>query len=196
MANIQTRSITVDEYNKLIGLISSGYTDNKGIVRKANKRVACALVTEANLGMRIGDVLRLRLSDFAKEGNFYRINVTESKTSKKRHYSMNLDMYTYLLQYAHDMGIGKDAKLFDISVRNVQKILKNAVDCLGLIDVSTHGFRKMYCGMVYEASGQDLRVTQAAMLHAHISTTMRYLAVDERKLNKVLAEHVMLPSST
>jgi len=45
----------------------------------------------------------------------------------------------------------------------------------------THSLRKTFCRRIYEASGHDLVLTKAAMGHAHLSTTERYLAADETR---------------
>ena len=71
------QALTTEQYKLIIATMRSG----SGSLR-ANPRCAAVLVAEANLGMRIGDILRLRLSDIVKDGNRYRLNITEEKTGK------------------------------------------------------------------------------------------------------------------
>ncbi len=44
---------------------------------RANERIATALVLEGNLGLRISDIVRLRLSDIVMDGNRYHLAITE-----------------------------------------------------------------------------------------------------------------------
>lgn len=69
---------TSEQYNTLITLIYEGV----GNSIQPNPRVATVLVVEANTGLRIGDILTLRLNDIIKDGNRYRFNITEKKTGK------------------------------------------------------------------------------------------------------------------
>ncbi len=194
MANIKTRGLSDGEYEKLISLLIKGYVDVKGVKRKGNRRVATALVAQANLGLRIGDVVKLRLCDFVLEGDNYKLNIVETKTGKPRHFTANQQIYTFLLNYAHDLGIGKNALLFDITVRNVQKMLYQVVQYEGLLDVGTHSFRKYFAMNHYERSGYDLRLIQHLLQHTSISTTERYLTVNQDKVNAALADYSRLPS--
>ena len=77
MANKTTVALTRDQDNTIIQQIKTGGKGYRG-----NNRIATALVLEANLGLRVEDILRLRLSDIIKDGNRYRLNIVEKKTSK------------------------------------------------------------------------------------------------------------------
>ena len=63
------QALTTEQYKLIIATMR----EVSGSLR-ANPRCAAVLVAEANLGMRIGDILRLRLSDIVKDGNRYRLN--------------------------------------------------------------------------------------------------------------------------
>ena len=133
------QALTTPQYQTIIRTIKTG----RGSLR-ANPRIATALVAEANLGMRIGDVLKLRLTDIVRDGGRYRLNVTEEKTGKKRTFSVPDEVYNFLKTYAEDQSIPDGGYLFPISVRAVQKHLKAVCDILGYDNVSTHSFRKWY----------------------------------------------------
>lgn len=148
----------------------------------------------ANLGLRVGDTIKLRLSDFVQEGEHYRLNITEEKTSKKRHFKTSKNVYSYILNYAHEQGIGKDERLFKLTVRAVQKCLSNAVNYMGMIDVGTHSFRKYFAVSHYLLSNHDIRLMQHLLQHSSISISERYLSVNESKVNKALENHIRLPN--
>lgn len=65
-----------------------------------NERIATALVLEGNLGLRISDVLRLRLADIVKDGDRYRLAIVEQKTGKERVFTVPFIIQQYLENYA------------------------------------------------------------------------------------------------
>ena len=56
--NKRTRTLSIEEYKMIIKTIRIGFNYN-GVKFKPNMRVATILVMQANLGMRIGDILNL-----------------------------------------------------------------------------------------------------------------------------------------
>lgn len=114
-----TIACTSEQYNTLITLIYEGV----GNSIQPNPRVATALVVEANTGLRIGDILTLRLNDIIKDGNRYRFNITEKKTGKKRTFTVPNSVYDYLKEYCDKFEIGYSSVMFPITERFVQKHL-------------------------------------------------------------------------
>lgn len=84
--NKKTVALTEEQYKNIIGTIHTGFTCADGHIVKPNKRIATALSLEANLGLRISDILQLRLSGIIHDGNRYRLNIVEKKTKKKREF--------------------------------------------------------------------------------------------------------------
>ena len=56
--NKRTVALTTDQYKSIISTIKKGFLNHR-----PNERIATALMLEANLGLRISDILKLRLSD-------------------------------------------------------------------------------------------------------------------------------------
>lgn len=67
MANKRTRVISTEEVHLIINTIRTGFILPSGKKVKPNERIAACLLIECNLGMRIGDILRLKLSDIVYE---------------------------------------------------------------------------------------------------------------------------------
>ena len=82
--NKKTSVLTEEQYRTIIETIRSGFICADGHIAKPNKRIAAALSLEANLGLRISDILQLRLSSIIHDGNRYRLDITEKKTRKKK----------------------------------------------------------------------------------------------------------------
>ena len=86
MANKRTRVLNNDEFEKIIATIRQGFVHPSGDRYKPNERVANCLLVECNLGIRIGDVVRLRLSDIVMENGKWKLDIVEQKTGKARHF--------------------------------------------------------------------------------------------------------------
>lgn len=91
---------------------------------RSNDRIATALVIQANLGLRIGDILNLTLHDIIRDGNRYRLNIVEDKTEKERSFTVPVEIYNYIKTYVLVNNIKVTAKIFNITVRAAQKQLK------------------------------------------------------------------------
>ena len=178
-------ALTQDQYKKIISTIQNG-TDSF----RSNQRVAAVLTAEANLGMRVGDILRLRLADFVRDGDRLRLNVTEEKTGKKRVFSVPEAIYNYFCDYAHLHHIAPNQRLFPITERAVQKHLKIVCDYLGYSNISTHSFRKWYATDIYNASGHDIILVQHLLQHSSPATTRRYIGIADERIEEAIANHV------
>ena len=77
--NKRTVALTEEQYKNIIEIIRSGFICADGHMVKPNNRIATALVLEANLGLRISDVLQLRLSAIIHDGNRYGRNLSEEE---------------------------------------------------------------------------------------------------------------------
>lgn len=185
---IKVRAITEDEYRKILEIIYTGF-DFNGVFIKPNERIAMALMCEAALGIRIGDVVQLRLESFVYRGSCCNLDIVEQKTGKKRNFPVPIEVYCKLQEYANGRGIGRHQKLFDITVRSVQRHLKKACQYLGIEDVSTHSFRKFYATNIYELSGYNLELVRRLLQHSSASVTQRYLNIDEQAIADVISDH-------
>ena len=181
------QALTTDQYTTLIRTIKTG-----GHGFRANPRIAAVLTAEANLGIRIGDVLKLRLSDIIVDGGRYRLNIVEEKTGKKRTFTVPAELYNYFCDYAERNNIGRSDKLFPITERAVQKHLKSVCDYLGFKNISTHSFRKWYATDIYNASGHDIILVQHLLQHSSPATTRRYIGMSEEKIENAIAKHVSI----
>ena len=65
--NKQTKAVTTEQYKEIIQTMREGFCGCR-----PNDRIATALVLEGNLGLRISDILSLRLSDIVRDGDRFR----------------------------------------------------------------------------------------------------------------------------
>ena len=100
--NKKTKALTTEQYKNIIQTMKEGVCGSR-----PNERIATALVLEGNLGLRISDILRLKLSDIVKDGDRYRLCITEQKTSKQREFTVPLVIQQYIENYCLRNGIKK-----------------------------------------------------------------------------------------
>jgi len=175
-----TRPLELSEYRQIMELMLTGFVKKSGNVFHPNRQIAFALLLESNLGLRIGDILNLRVNSF-RSG---KLELREKKTDKLQYRDINPDVYNYVMDYIIDKGLSKTDKLFDITVRSVQRQLKIAVDYLELENIGTHSFRKMFATTVYEDNGRDIGLLKEVLNHASIATTQRYIRISQAAINQ------------
>ena len=189
MANKRSVALTQDEYKNIIQVMRTGFYYN-GVNYKKNNRIATILVMEANLGLRIGDILKLRLCDIIKDGGRYRLSIVEQKTNKSRNYTVPIEIY--IQKYVLENGIRQEARLFPIVSRAVEKHLKQASEYLGLNDIGTHSFRKFYATEVYKNNNYNIVLVQELLQHSSAEITQRYVGIQQKDLEDAISKHIKL----
>lgn len=180
-------AVTEEQYDKIIETIREGFPNHF-----PNNRIATILVVQANLGLRVGDVLNLKLNDIIKDGNRYRLDIVEEKTTKKRTFTVPTEVFNYIKMYTLENGIKPTAKIFPLTVRAVQKHLKACCDYLGYTNISTHSFRKYFATEIYINNQFDVRLVQKLLQHSSIVTTQRYIGISDERTEKALSNHIRL----
>ena len=189
--NKKTKALDKEQYELVIATIREGFTHN-GSEFKPNNRLATALVVQANLGVRISDILKLTLSDIVKESNRYRLDIVEQKTGKVRDFTVPVGLYNYLVEYAKENRIGERAKLFPVCERAVQKQLKIVADYLGIDGISTHSFRKFYATEMYMNNDYDIELVRHLLQHSSSAVTQRYIGISTKRVENALNNHLCL----
>lgn len=195
---VKTRPISVEEYHLILDKLCSTFTytvrNKDGEVEeklfRASYKVAFALELQANLGLRVGDVLDLTLDSFIATGNGgYKIYIRESKTDKIKDVEIDSNIYKEIKIYALENNIKNNEKLINMSVRNVQIQLKTVCDVLGLKNVSTHSFRKFYAMRIFENTGYNFEVVRVLLNHSNVAVTQKYLGVTSEEITKASVSH-------
>ena len=194
--NKKTAALTTGQYNEIIGTMRRGFAGCR-----PNERIATALVLEGNLGLRISDVLRLRLCDIVRDGDRYRLEIVEQKTGKCRAFTVPLVIQQYIENYCLRNGIEKtslrnnirkEERLFPITERAVQKQLAIVCDYLGYKGISTHSFRKWYATEIYKANNYDITLVQRLLQHSSTAVTQRYIGIEQQRIEAAIAGHTYL----
>lgn len=116
--NKKTVALTVEQYKEILSVMKEDFCGSR-----PNPRAATALMLEANLGLRISDIVRLRLCDIVSDGGRYRLAITEKKRKKARMFTVPLALYQFIRCYCLDNAIDSTERIFPIMERSVQKHL-------------------------------------------------------------------------
>ena len=185
--NKKTTALTTEQYRAIITTMKEG-----GSGFRPNERIATALVLEGNLGIRISDIVRLRLYDIVNDGGRYRLSIVEQKTGKQRVFTVPLVIYQYMENYCLRNGIARDAVMFPITTRAIQKQLALVCDYLGYEGISTHSFRKWYATEIYRNNGFDIALVQRLLQHSSAAVTQRYIGIEPQRIEKAIEGHAEL----
>lgn len=194
MANKRTRAINREEFEKIIETIRTGFILPNGECVRPNVRIAAALILEANLGLRIGDIVRLRLADILFESGRYHLNIIEQKTEKLRTFMVPADIFIYLQRYAIQNGLKDTQRLFPITVRAVQLHLQKVCQYLNLTGVGTHSFRKFFAASIYTENDFNVELVRTLLQHSSVAVTQHYLSVEPKLVEQALQKHIVLPT--
>ena len=185
--NRKTIALTTDQYKEIIQTMKEGFCGCR-----PNERITTALVLEGNLGLRISDILSLRLCDIVMDGDRYRLEIVEQKTGKKRIFTVPLVIQQYVENYCLRNGIRREERIFPITERAVQKQLKIVCDYLGYEGISTHSFRKWYATEIYKSNGCDIALVQRLLQHSSAATTQRYIGIESQRVEQAIQDHALL----
>ena len=189
--NKKTITLTDKQYIDIITAIKSGFC-HAGREYKPNERIATALTLEANLGLRISDILNLHYCDIIKDGDRYRLNITEIKTGKERVFTVPEEIREYIGQYRRNNHMTEQQRLFDLSERQIQKHLKAASDYLGIPGISTHSFRKYFAAQIYINNGYNIELVRQLLQHSSASVTQKYIGIQQKQIENALQNHIKL----
>lgn len=177
-----------EQYRRSIELLRGGFMLD-GAVIKPNNRIATVEVLQASLGLRLGDTLSLKMSSFVRDGNRYRLDIYEEKTKKLRNFTVPLEVYSFIQQYAIDNGLGSEAKLFDISERQVERHLNKVFAKMGLPlgSYGSHSYRKYFATKIYIDNEYNIELVRVLLQHSSVSITQRYIGIGQKQIESALS---------
>lgn len=159
-------------------------TDIAKIKRSLHGRNALLFTLGVNVGLRISDLLALKVGELRGKQN---VRIREGKTSKMRVVTLNKTAQAAIKAYI-PADASDDEYVFKSSrgnkaITRVQayRILNEAVDRAGLTDklggpIGTHSLRKTWGYFAYKA-GTDLSLLMRAFNHSSQAQTLKYIGV-------------------
>ena len=179
------RPLEYNEYITIITLCQKGFTykDKSGVehIFRPNKQLAMTFMLQANLGLRISDVLKLKPSTFKND----KLEVIEKKTGKLQYRTINRNLKELIYEYALENNIKSNDYLIQVKVRAIQKQLAIIANYLNLTNISSHSFRKLFGVTVYNKTNGNIELLKELFNHSNISTTQRYIKVSQKQIDEV-----------
>lgn len=189
--NKKTIAVDSETYQRIIQTMKEGFKQS-GVHYQPNVRIATVLVLEYNLRLRVGDVLYLTMDSFVRDGDRYRLDIYEEKTSKYRNFTVPDEIYHFIRDYAYEHKISPSARLFPISERAVMKHLRAVSAYLSLEGIGTHSFRKGFVTNVYRNSHYNIELVRTLLQHSSVKVTKSYIGIGSKELEDALQKQIHL----
>ena len=180
------RTLEKEEYDKIMDLCKNGfeyYDEGRKRKFRPNKQLAMTFLLQANLGLRISDVLKLTPSTLKND----KLEISEKKTGKLQYRDINKNLKGIIYEYAIEHNIKADECIIKLKRRGVHKQLSIITNYLQLSNISSHSFRKLYSMTVYNQTDGDIELLKELLNHTSIATTQKYIRRTQEEINKVSA---------
>ncbi len=165
----------------------------KKLLKQQSLRDYCLFVLGINSGLRISDLLKLRISDVSEKGKITdRIRLREKKTNKCKDFPLSNSTKSALKEYLKTREYIENEPLF-ISRKNkgflmrqrAYWILNEAARLIGIKEkIGTHTLRKTFGYHAYK-NGYDIEIIQKLFNHSSPSITLRYIGITQDNLDDV-----------
>lgn len=165
----------------------------KKLLKQQNLRDYCLFVLGINSGLRISDLLKLKVSDVSERGKVKdRIRLREKKTNKFKDFPISNNAKKAIKEYLQTRIINENEPLF-ISRKNkgflmrqrAYWILNEAARSIGIKEkIGTHTLRKTFGYHAYK-NGYDIEIIQKLFNHSSPSITLRYIGITQDNLDDV-----------
>ncbi|MEK5069801.1 site-specific integrase [Sporosarcina sp. FSL K6-1508] len=165
----------------------------KAYLKKKNERDYILFMIGINAGLRVSDILPLRVRDVRGEY----IEVIEQKTAKLRQIPINSSLKSALNVYVR----GKKDNDYLIKSREgmnqpigrwtAWKIIKDAGVEVGLLNLGTHSMRKTF-GYNYYRRTKDIQTLCKMLGHSDEEITKRYIGIEDDFIREQYLKHTNL----
>ncbi len=165
----------------------------KGIeeyLKNNNERDYILFLCGITLGLRISDILSIKVGDIVNKDNMY---ITEKKTGKSKEIAISKKLKNAIKTYCKD----RDKKEYLIKSRQgnnnpigrdrAYRIIRGVAEQFGLDRIGTHSLRKSF-GRKYYQKYEDIEGLRKYLNHTTISVTRNYIGLEQEIINKNVKE--------
>lgn len=166
----------------------------KKILKATNIRDYCLFNVGINSGLRISDLLQLRIVDVIDEKRNIkdRISIRELKTGKSKDFPIGDNSKKAIREYLMTRNFEENEPLFrsrkgkeSLKRQQAYRIINEAARAVGIKDkIGTHTLRKTFGYHAYQ-SGVDLSILQKLFNHSAPSVTLAYIGMTQDDLDNV-----------
>ena len=162
----------------------------KAVLLKRGWRDYMLFIFGINTGLRISDMLKLKVKDVKNKTHLY---INEQKNGKSKRFKINETLKSELEKYTNNMHdeeyLFQSRKGENIPVTRVQayRILNRAARKVGLSEIGTHTLRKTF-GYHFYNKTKDMALLQEIFNHSAPSVTLRYIGINQDIMDKAVEE--------
>ncbi|UKS31122.1 site-specific integrase [Paenibacillus sp. HWE-109] len=159
----------------------------KTVLKGYSDRDWFLLVMGINVGLRIGDLLKLHVRDVRNKSH---LRIIEGKTQKRKKFPINSELREIINNYTKGM---RDSDPLFKSYRTKQnigrvqayRILNKAAAEVGLVEIGTHTLRKTF-GYHFYKRYKDVALLQEIFNHSAPSITLRYIGINQDIIDEAI----------
>lgn len=160
-------------------------------LKKENRRNAIMFGLGVYCGLRISDILNLRVKDVRKKWN---LKIKQQKTGKYIEIPLNRDLKKIIDDYTEDMNeddfLIKSRKSRKgnraISETQAYRIMQEIAKEFKLNNIGCHSTRKTFAYWLYLDNKKDIGLVQKALGHQSSATTLTYIGMDKERVNNAI----------
>lgn len=169
-----------DTVREIIIYLNSKYDDKRNIIM-FGLGIYC--------GLRIGDILKLRVRDVRNKWN---LKIQQQKTKKPIEIILNRDLKKIIDDYTENLKdtdyLIKSRKGRNKSISRTQayRIMKDIEEEFNLKNIGCHSMRKTFAYWLYFDNKKDIGLVQKALGHQSSATTLTYIGMDNERVNQAI----------
>lgn len=140
-----------------------------------------------NIGVRVGDLLRLQVQDVQEK---VYLSIREEKTGKTKRFRINPMLRAIINEYIdgkepHEYLFPSKKTKEPISRVQAYRIMRDAGEALGIEQVGTHTLRKSFGFHLYQKT-KDIAMLQEIFNHSSERVTKIYIGIAQDEIDKVI----------
>lgn len=159
----------------------------KALLKRQSYRDYFMFVMGINTGLRISDILKLRVQD-VRDRTY--ITIKEQKTGKAKRFKINAALRSIVDEYI--TGMNYQDYLFPsrkgskpIGRVQAYKVLNAVARKVGLDEIGTHTLRKTFGYHFYQKT-KDVAQLQEILNHSAPSVTLRYIGISQDIIDRAI----------
>lgn len=155
-------------------------------LKNSNQRNFIMFLSGIYSGLRISDILNLKVRDIKNKDYIY---IREKKTGKSKKFIINPVLKKEIKGYCEDRDAGeylilsREGTNKAISREMAYKILREIGDDFGLTNLGTHTMRKTF-GYHHYMQYKDVALLQKIFNHSSQAITLKYIGIDQEYIDK------------
>lgn len=152
-------------------------------LKNINDKYYIMFVIGINTGLRVSDILTLKVSDIKNKSH---IIIVEQKTKKNKRFLINSKLQKEIITFIKEQDLSDDMYLIQsrkgtnnpITRVQAYRVLNQAASAIGLEEIGTHTMRKTF-GYWHYKQNKDVAILQEIFNHSSPSITLRYIGIND-----------------